>query len=566
MADRTDPYRAIGARESTSQAARPTLTVIAGPEGAGKSTFIEQMRSNSKVPEALRPPVFSGDKVQSDLLKHQGPRGYGAGNLIAQVQTREHLQTGRSAIYETSFSDRNDVGLLKDAQAQGYRVNLVHLQTNSPSLSVARVEARAAEGGREVPERIVRADYQRSGAFIREAAQTADRTYVFDSSALNQEPRHQLSLNRGRVVETGRDLQPWVGQTYGTEITASQANDQAVQRTAPPATPQRARAEAAQVSAKESFDRTVGIAQRIEPGARVDIAGYKPGEYRGTIVGATKHHVLQQNGPQQFTAHFKERIAVTPDERLGADRNIQGSVVRSDQKPQDVTFTYAGDRSRASVTYNQPERAPLTADQRKAEAREFVNQTGYPEQRTDPRFAAANAAAQKLDHVQQAALPYDENVERAVNNQIAQSLAHKIADGKPITISDQLVKTVNYQVARQSVKAMDEAKQLNPNPTITVNGKTSPAPYTVEPKHRDLLVNRSESMMRAVTANPASLRSPERTEREAHSIAGALGRLDGGKREPPFNERALAESYKAGQQGRDSLAQQMAKGKEIGGR
>lgn len=551
MADRSDsftPAPPSGRAEDAARGAspreagmRPTLTVIAGPEGAGKSTFIEQMRAHTKVPESMRPPVFSADRVQSDLLKEQSTRAYGAGNLIAQQQVREHIVTGRSAIYETAFSGRADVGLVKAAADQGYNVNLVHLQTNSANLSVARVQSRVAEGGRDAPEAAVRNDYERAGGLIREASQYANRTYVYDTSALNQEPKHVLSLERGQVIDQARQMPDWAKQTYGQEL--AQANVRQAQSEVQSAArvvgvaDRIAGNDAAKTPAALSFQDVMRTAQSLQSGARVDVAGHKQGEYQGPVVAETKHHVLQQTGDKAFTAHFKDRLAVTPNAGLVYNREAGAALPREGAgKAQDVTLTYGPGRGKAAVTYHQPERGPVGSAQLKAEAQQFLSQNDA-QNAGDPRFSAAHAASEKLANIAQEAGPRNEHVDKQVNSMIRQSMAQRIANDKPITINEQMVRTVQFQVAAKSLDSAVTDKMINPERSVNI-----------DPKHRETLVNRSEQMIRAVEGRMATLHAPDKTAEQAKAIASSLARLDGPKRESPFQAKELASAYQSEQQ------------------
>jgi len=82
-------------------------------------------------------------------------------------------------------------------------------------MSLARVAARVAMGGHNVPPDKIRARYERSKALIRTAAEIASQTMVFDNSRLGAPPRWLLTLNRGRLVERTREGVPaWAEELY----------------------------------------------------------------------------------------------------------------------------------------------------------------------------------------------------------------------------------------------------------------------------------------------------------------------------------------------------------------
>src|SRR5690606_5325312 len=112
------------------------------------------------------------------------------------------------------FSHPSKLDLLGDARAAGFRIVLFHLNLSSADLAVARVKARKAEGGHDVPEDKIRQRYERNQALIRKAALLADRAQVFDSSALNERPRILLELANGQVVSRAEDAPEWFERLY----------------------------------------------------------------------------------------------------------------------------------------------------------------------------------------------------------------------------------------------------------------------------------------------------------------------------------------------------------------
>lgn len=478
------------------KASQPVLFVLAGPEGAGKTTFYEQtVLMGSRLPAEQRPLYISPDKVQSQLLGEQGNRAYGAGNQIAHQQTREALKTGRTVVAETTFADPRDVRLVEEAKQAGYKVILHHLQTGSPELSVARVQARVAEGGRDAPEAQVRADYERSPALIARAAKIADHTFVHDSSALNHEPKHLLTLQHGRVVSQARELPAWARQTYAQPLQEAQQGPHS--------------------AAARSFAQAIAYADRAHPGAQVRIVGHQPDQVAGKIVHQTAHHVLQETGQGQYAAHLKERLALTP------------------QTGQDVSIRYGANRDRGSITYG-PE-ASTDAATNKADARAFLTQPREQATAQHPRAAAAHQAADALARVVEQAGPRNDKVSEQVNKIVHSALAQRLAAGKPLEVDRAMVDGVRYNVA---LKSLDNAltDQL-------VQGK----PQNLAPQHRDILVGRAEGVMRAIDGRVPMIQPPSQAQREAQQIAQRLASLDGPKATVPFRHGDLAKSYRDAQ-------------------
>ncbi len=194
-------------------APRPTLFLIAGPNGAGKSTFHDTVLA-----PRVAAPFINADILQRDELRDPSPTASYRAAKIAERRRRECMSERRSFVMETVFSHPSKLQLVRDARAEGYRVVVFHLNVASAEIAVARVRARTAEGGHDVPEDRIRARYERNQAIIREAVLLADNAQVFDSSALNERPRVVFELAHGRAIDWAEDRPEWCDGLYGDLI------------------------------------------------------------------------------------------------------------------------------------------------------------------------------------------------------------------------------------------------------------------------------------------------------------------------------------------------------------
>lgn len=451
---------------------KPTLFVIAGPEGSGKTTFYEQ---------------------SLEAQQRLGPQVRRAPNLeIAGLSGRDAGDKGYSVLVETSLAQQRDLDQLKQAKDAGYRVVLFHVQTQSADLNVARVAERVNEGGRGAPEATVRAEYAKSPQLIAEAAKIADRTFVYDNSALNEPPKHVLSLERGRVSRATQEIPNWVREAYGQQLAAHR--------------------EANVSPAERSFAEAVDKAEQRVPGAKVQIAGYRAGDYQGPVVDGTRHHVLQQTGEKEFTAHFKDRLAVVP------------------QPGQAVTLRYGADRDLGKVEYQPPSKEPAAA--RNDRAQQFLKESHGAAERSaglQPEHAAYDALRAKASE----AAPRNEQIRGDVENVIRRSIASRIQAGTNIEVSRGQVDAVQYQVASRSLDSAIEEKQTNPLSTPRI-----------DPEHRRIIVERSDRVARQVEGKVTTIEPETQAFKEATRIAAQLARHDGGQGKSPFASRELSGAYR----------------------
>lgn len=149
---------------------RPQLWVFAGPNGAGKSTLADRF-----VRERI--PIVNPDNIAHDLPRtaHGGLAELAAGKL-ALKERGERLRTGQTFAFETTLSGGTELKVMRDAKAEGYKVNLVYVGVSDPAISMARVSERVRRGGHDVDDRAVAQRYAASLAQLPEAMALADRT------------------------------------------------------------------------------------------------------------------------------------------------------------------------------------------------------------------------------------------------------------------------------------------------------------------------------------------------------------------------------------------------------
>jgi predicted ABC-type ATPase len=139
-------------------AASPTVIVLAGSNGAGKTTA-----SRSLLAEALQVMTF----VNADVIA-QGLAGFDPDSAAIEASRimleRLHALAAQRAdfAFETTLAARSLAGWLRDLRQGGYHVRLVYFWLKSADLAVMRVSKRVKAGGHAVPEATIRQRYQRS--------------------------------------------------------------------------------------------------------------------------------------------------------------------------------------------------------------------------------------------------------------------------------------------------------------------------------------------------------------------------------------------------------------------
>lgn len=127
--------------------AKPTLYIIAGCNGAGKTTA-----SYSVLPDLLGCREFvNADEIAKGLSPFN-PESVAieAGKLMLN-RISQLLSEKKSFAIETTLATRSYASLVKKAQSKGYNVILLFFWISSPEMAIERVAKRVCEGGHNIP-------------------------------------------------------------------------------------------------------------------------------------------------------------------------------------------------------------------------------------------------------------------------------------------------------------------------------------------------------------------------------------------------------------------------------
>ena len=138
--------------ELTDTTSQKSILIIAGPHGAGKTTFATEFLLN----EAGCRTFVNADMIAAGLNPFEPERSaVAAGRLMLRL-IGDYVRKGESFAFETTLSGRSYARMIPNWQAQGYWVRLCFLRLPSADMAVARVRNRVREGGHNVGEGVVR--------------------------------------------------------------------------------------------------------------------------------------------------------------------------------------------------------------------------------------------------------------------------------------------------------------------------------------------------------------------------------------------------------------------------
>ena len=187
----------------TSLIPRKQLWLLAGGNGAGKSTFYRT---------ALQPrgmALVNADNIARDMAPDSTEEASYAAAQLAEHLRYDLLNKGVSFCFETVFSHPSQIDFISQAQALGYEVGLVFIHLDNSDLNKARVIQRVSEGGHNVPEEKIESRIPRTLNHIKTALPLADEVYLLDNSRWDMPLRRIAALKAGTPVIYADTLPAW---------------------------------------------------------------------------------------------------------------------------------------------------------------------------------------------------------------------------------------------------------------------------------------------------------------------------------------------------------------------
>ncbi|MFI5451362.1 hypothetical protein ACHMWN_04320 [Pedobacter sp. UC225_61] len=106
--------------------------------------------------------------------------------LIARFLREGLLAAKKRFSFETVFSHESNIEFMEKAKAEGYKVYLYFVSTESPEINKFRVKLRVKQGGHDVPEDKIKSRYYRSLELLYDAAEVSYQSYFFDNSGADE--------------------------------------------------------------------------------------------------------------------------------------------------------------------------------------------------------------------------------------------------------------------------------------------------------------------------------------------------------------------------------------------
>ena len=188
-----------------AQRPAPRIYVLAGVNGAGKSSIAGATFRQSGGQ------YFNPDEAARELKSRRPGQSQAAVNSAAWLQGRRLLERVIAERLDYAFESTLGAStlprLLTQAAGEGFEVRIWYAGLSSPEQHLARVRARVARGGHDIPEADIRRRYEHSRLNLIALIPHLTALRVYDNSAEADpaagkapQPRLVLHMEGGRIM------------------------------------------------------------------------------------------------------------------------------------------------------------------------------------------------------------------------------------------------------------------------------------------------------------------------------------------------------------------------------
>ena len=188
-----------------SASRRPSIHVLAGVNGAGKSSIGgATVRQHGSV-------YFNPDEAARALMKATPALPQADANGAAWRQgvrlLKRAIEERLDFAFETTLGGHTITDLLTQAAERGIELHIWYVGLSSPELHIKRVQARVSQGGHDIPENDIHRRYEHSRLNIIALLPHLTTLHVYDNSAdadpaagRTPKPTPVLHMEHGRIL------------------------------------------------------------------------------------------------------------------------------------------------------------------------------------------------------------------------------------------------------------------------------------------------------------------------------------------------------------------------------
>ena len=155
------------------------IIIIAGPNGAGKTTFAREYLPN----EANCPIFINADLIAAGIAPFAPETASIKAGRLMLNEIKANVKAGNNFAFETTLSGKAYATHIAEWKKLGYHITMFFLSLPIAEFAIARVAARVAAGGHNIPEATIRRRFK-SGLYNFQAIYKplADSWSLYDNS------------------------------------------------------------------------------------------------------------------------------------------------------------------------------------------------------------------------------------------------------------------------------------------------------------------------------------------------------------------------------------------------
>ncbi|PCI99202.1 MAG: hypothetical protein COB15_04580 [Flavobacteriales bacterium] len=177
---------------------KPSLLVIAGCNGSGKSSFSKALTpdNNSAYDYDL---VFlkKYNSLIDNELKERMAHNLSMDDLTSNIENS--IKEKSNFCYETNFNS-TPLHWPKIFKKENYRIEIAFFCLDSIEKAKKRVQIRVENGGHFVPALEIEKRYKLGFKNLNEHWKFFDAIHLFETSTYNKEPKHLLTIEQNELV------------------------------------------------------------------------------------------------------------------------------------------------------------------------------------------------------------------------------------------------------------------------------------------------------------------------------------------------------------------------------
>lgn len=191
-----------------TESLRPTLCIVAGPNGSGKTTTTIQLLASEWSADSL---YINPDNIAQEKFGDWNSKDavLKAAQLATQLRY-DCLEQKKDFVFETVFSSAEKLDFVRKAKAAGFFIRFFFVCTEDPTINAKRVAKRFMDGGHEVPISKIISRYYKSLENAAEAISLVDRSYIYDNSVEDALPQLLYRTVDGKMYKQyTQDIPEW---------------------------------------------------------------------------------------------------------------------------------------------------------------------------------------------------------------------------------------------------------------------------------------------------------------------------------------------------------------------